>query len=149
MINNCLANQFGFPQIIFIFELASSRWPLRTTSPRILPACSCSPYQDMPWSDHWARSWGSSSLIGFRLATSWIQRHCKATRTNGRNPWCLNMIIWDMEASTSLYSIRQITLTIWKSITVQLTSCLTGLDLTKQVKLLFIQHKQGSWIQTK
>ena len=27
---------------------------------------------------------------------------------------------------------------------VQLTSCLTGLDLTKQIKLLFIQHKQSS-----
>ena len=31
--------------------------------------------------------------------------------------------------------------------TVRLTSCLTGLDLTKQVKLLFIQHLQSSWIQ--
>ena len=32
------------------------------------------------------------------------------------------------------------------SITVRLTSCL---DLTKQVKLLVIQHKHSSWIQTK
>ena len=30
------------------------------------------------------------------------------------------------------------------SITVVLASCLTGLDLTKQVNLLFIQHKQSS-----
>ena len=31
------------------------------------------------------------------------------------------------------------------SITVWLTSYLTGLDLTKQVKLLLIQHKQSRW----
>ena len=35
------------------------------------------------------------------------------------------------------------------SITVQLTSCLTGLDSTKQVKLILIQLKQSGWIQTK
>ena len=34
-------------------------------------------------------------------------------------------------------------------IDVQLTSCLNGFDLTKQVKLLFIQHLQSSLIQTK
>ena len=38
--------------------------------------------------------------------------------------------------------IVQRTLTLWGNITVRLTSCLTGLDLTKQVKVLFIQHKQ-------
>ena len=27
-----------------------------------------------------------------------------------------------------------------------MTSCLTGLDLVIQVNLLFIQHKQSSWI---
>ena len=31
--------------------------------------------------------------------------------------------------------------------TVQLTSCLNGLDLTKQVNLFKIQHYQSSWIQ--
>ena len=35
----------------------------------------------------------------------------------------------------------------WGSIDVQLTSCLTGLDSVKQVKLLLIQHKQSRWIQ--
>ena len=45
--------------------------------------------------------------------------------------------------------VLQRTLTIGGSITVQMTTCLTGLDLTKQVKLLFIQHKQRSLIQTK
>ena len=35
------------------------------------------------------------------------------------------------------------------SITVWLTSCLTDLDLTKQVKLLFIPQKQSRWMQTK
>ena len=41
----------------------------------------------------------------------------------------------------------QRTLTIGESITVRLTSCLTSLDLTKQVKLLFVQHNQSTWIQ--
>ena len=41
------------------------------------------------------------------------------------------------------------TLTIGGSISVRLTSCFTGLDLTKQVKLLFMPHKQSSSIQTK
>ena len=35
------------------------------------------------------------------------------------------------------------------SITVQLTSCLAGLDSTKQVNMLLIQQKQISRIQTK
>ena len=34
------------------------------------------------------------------------------------------------------------------SIKVLLTSCFTALDLTKQVNLLFIGHKQSSWIQS-
>ena len=34
------------------------------------------------------------------------------------------------------------------SITVSLTFCMTGLDLTKQVNLFQIQHNQSSWIQT-
>ena len=37
-------------------------------------------------------------------------------------------------------NIIQRTLTIGGSITVQLTSYLSGLDLTKQVKLVFIQQ---------
>ena len=44
---------------------------------------------------------------------------------------------------------KQRTLTIAGSITVQLTSCLTGLDSTKQVKLMVNQQKQSSLIQTK
>ena len=45
---------------------------------------------------------------------------------------------------------RQRTLTyfIKGSINVQLTYCLTGLDATKQVYLLLIQHKQSSLIKT-
>ena len=38
----------------------------------------------------------------------------------------------------------QRTLTIGGSISVQLTSCLTGLDSTKKVNLLPIQHEQSS-----
>ena len=37
--------------------------------------------------------------------------------------------------------LDQRTLTIRESITVRMSSCLTGLDMTKQVKLLFIKHK--------
>ena len=36
-----------------------------------------------------------------------------------------------------------------RTFTIRLTSCLTHLDLTKQVKLLLIQHKQSTWIHTK
>ena len=35
-----------------------------------------------------------------------------------------------------------------RSITVWLTSCLTGLDMAEQVNLLLIKHEQSSWIQT-
>ena len=34
------------------------------------------------------------------------------------------------------------------SITVRLTSCLTGSDLAKRVNVLWIKHKQSSWILT-
>ena len=40
--------------------------------------------------------------------------------------------------------IRQRTLTIEGSITVRLTSCLNGLNSTKQVKLMLIKHTQNS-----
>ena len=44
---------------------------------------------------------------------------------------------------------KQRKLAIVGSITVHLTSCLTGLDSTKQVKFLIIKHKKSSLIQTK
>ena len=43
---------------------------------------------------------------------------------------------------------RALTYFVRGSISVQLTSYLTGLDLAKKVNLLFIKHKQSSWIQT-
>ena len=46
------------------------------------------------------------------------------------------------------YRQRTLTYFIRGSITVRLTSCLTGLDLAEQVNLLLIKHKQSSWIQT-
>ena len=49
---------------------------------------------------------------------------------------------------TTISMHRILTYFVRGSITVQLTSCLTGLDLTKQVNLLFIHHEQSSWIQT-
>ena len=45
---------------------------------------------------------------------------------------------------SALYGSIHRILTIGGSITVQLTSCLTGLDLTNQAKMLFIQQKQSS-----
>ena len=55
------------------------------------------------------------------------------------------------EPQTSVASVNeplprysQKTLTIWESIAGWLTSCWTGLDLTKEVKLMLIQHKQSS-----
>ena len=51
---------------------------------------------------------------------------------------------------TLLHMIKQITVTIGgDSIAVRLTSCFTCLDMTMQVKIFLIQHKQSSWIQTK
>ena len=46
-------------------------------------------------------------------------------------------------------SLGQNPYTLGESITVQLTTCLTGLDSIKTVKLMLIQHKQCSLIQTK
>ena len=43
---------------------------------------------------------------------------------------------------------RTLTYFVRGSITVQLISCLTGLDLAEQVNLLLIQHKLIIWIQT-
>ena len=60
-------------------------------------------------------------------------------------------LIWNQfRIKTDRDEIHQIILIyfIRKSITLRLTSYLTGLDLTWKVKLLFIQRKQSSWIQT-
>ena len=43
-----------------------------------------------------------------------------------------------------ILALHQRALRIGRSITVWLTSCLTGFDLTKQVKLMLMQHKQSS-----
>ena len=60
---------------------------------------------------------------------------------------------FDINVTTDLFSfetkdgqiwVEQRTLTIGGSITVRTTSCLTGLDLTRQVKLFFIQHEQSA-----
>ena len=61
-------------------------------------------------------------MAGFELWTSGIERTCSP----------------NLATTTA-----QRTLTIGESITVWLT-CLTGLDLTKHIKLLFIQQKQSS-----
>ena len=77
------------------------------------------------------------------------------TNDNGRINRCFNSVTmlenYCAKPSDKLFTLLEVsiryyqrTLTIVESITVRLTSCLTGLDLTKQVKLLFIQHKEIS-----
>ena len=64
--------------------------------------------------------------------------------------WIKTRLGVDMQAdhkTTNTFNRRK--LTIRESITLRLTSCLTDLDLTKQVKLMLIQYWQSSWIQTK
>ena len=64
--------------------------------------------------------------------------------------YSLFLFVIDWQKSINeINSKKQKALTIGRSITVRLTYCLTGLDLTEQVKLLFIQHKQSRWIQAK
>ena len=52
-------------------------------------------------------------------------------------------------SSTLARSIIQRTLTLGGSVTVQLTSCLTGYYMTKRVNMLLIKHNQSSWIYRK
>ena len=64
--------------------------------------------------------------------------------------WCTNWAgtrILFPRLTVTLAKILKIykkTITLGGKITVWLTSCFTGLDLTKQVKLLLIQHKKAS-----
>ena len=78
----------------------------------------------------------------------WNQFRIKTDRDDDHSSLSLSLSL-----SYSFYphsEIHQIILIyfIRKSITLRLTSYLTGLDLTWKVKLLFIQRKQSSWIQT-
>ena len=59
----------------------------------------------------------------------------------------MSLNLYQTLVKPSILMFNQRTLTIGGSITVWLNSFLTGLDLTQQVKLLFIQHKQNSWTQ--
>ena len=69
-------------------------------------------------------------------------------------PRCANKYLCEhigpLTAARIGQNISQRTLTYFVKgcITVQLTSCLTGLDSTKLVNLYLVQHKQSSWIQT-
>ena len=73
-----------------------------------------------------------------------------------------NVLLWKTQSGLFLFSPKSTlpwslhwlclnwrTLTIGGSITARFNSCLIGLDLSKQVNMLFILQKQGSWIQTK
>ena len=50
------------------------------------------------------------------------------------------------QSTLGIYGQRTLTYSVRGSITVWLTSCLTGLDLDKQENLLLIKHKQSRWI---
>ena len=55
-----------------------------------------------------------------------------------------SLILHNLSLSLSL----TFTYSYLKKFTYFVSHCLTGLDSTKQVNLLFIQHKQSSWIKT-
>ena len=72
---------------------------------------------------------------------------------NFANDWSQNADLWYQKQLLYQQShnhfpersmLGQRTLTVGGSITVQLTSCFTSLESTKQVKMLLIQHKQSS-----
>ena len=87
-----------------------------------------------------SRLWDfSSNRSTMLLGTLWPQRRYTSTTF-----FCFgatSVMIFDQCS-------KQRTLTMAGSITLWLTPCLTGLHWTKQLKLLLIQHKQSSWIQT-
>ena len=56
---------------------------------------------------------------------------------------CSRNLIFGSRLTQRRYCLQQRTLTIGGNIIVRLTSCLTGLDLTKEVKLMLIKHKQS------
>ena len=60
----------------------------------------------------------------------------------------LHLIYHGADPVSYLFQQRTLTYIVSGSITVHLTSCLTGLDSTKQVNMLLIQLKQSSWILT-
>ena len=86
------------------------------------------------------------------LCRSWRFQRQNWFRTMHRRRYTFTMpsglcyFRWQFQVNISAGYLHQRTPTIGWSIAVQLTSCLTGLDLTEQVKLFFIQHKQSSWI---
>ena len=53
-----------------------------------------------------------------------------------------------MESELSMPGQRTLTYFVRESITVQLTSCVTGWDLAKRENVLCIKDKQSSWILT-
>ena len=59
----------------------------------------------------------------------------------------IHFYLWE-DDNIGKFKQRTLTYFVRGCITVWLTSCLTGLDLTKQVNLFLIKHKQSSKIQT-
>ena len=67
-------------------------------------------------------------------------------------PWIFptQAYLYHALSSYTIYLSLSLTFTYsyLKKFTYFVSHCLTGLDSTKQVNLLFIQHKQSSWIKT-
>ena len=80
-----------------------------------------------------------STYVWYLTSTSFSRSSSLCLSLSGMS-WRINNIGW----------LKQRTLTYFErgSITVQLTSCLTGFDLAKQVNVLWIKPKQSSWIIT-
>ena len=89
---------------------------------------------NLNWKKHRCCAWDSNPggrMKGANESTE-LRRHPKGMKVSQGMQWSLVK-----------YMMHQV------SITGRLTSCLIGFDLTNQVKLLFIQLKQTSWIQAK
>ena len=71
----------------------------------------------------------------------------KYTRFDGSESTSL-LLLWGGLQVRLKHKQRTLTYFVRGSITVWLTSCLTGLDLAKQENLLMIKNKQSSWIQS-
>ena len=67
--------------------------------------------------------------------------------STGQNSNLMCQVLWKMLRFCRCTQ-RKVTYFIRRRITVWLTTCLTGLDLAKQVNMLLIKHKQSNWIKT-
>ena len=110
------------PKVRLTVDQPSSEWGVRSSCRR----CS---WRSRDWTSSRTPSpTGRTTRACFAPAgteASWRKRHCKV----------------DLYQPENTHFVRG-------SITIRLTSCLTGLDLAKQVNLLTVLIKQNGWILT-